>query len=450
MKKAKTILAIILSLALCAALLASCNKSETPTTTPAPGNTADAEPPAATGGTEVVAVKTPGANPDGSPNLDQVAYYDPNFDYSQFDRYRTIYITQSAPDPSSDRIVSGLTHWGELMNCQFDGLVTANGDPDLFLTLIQTQIDQGYDGLILDPDGLLGQSVADIMADNPNVAWMTFNMPARAYDSAKPDEPGELLHPFAGFDFIYNGRQCSLGLLEWKEKAFPDVPWDRVGYIVLQNAEFGVFNLIQAGSDQVMRESQIPNENHFIADVAAFSGSMQDASQQAVANVITTHDYDVWLISALIEPYAMGVAVATTTLGVTDNACIISTSASALIPQWSEGVETAWRLAWYTEPLIMTEPIMGAIVAFMQGWAEPNTIWPKWVNVNDCGGSDGPYATAIVPAVYFSIDNFAQYLAWTDVYSGRDDYPEFSRDGITRTSFDTSVPVPDYYHILSN
>jgi len=345
-----------------------------------------------------------------------------------------------------------LTQWGKLENVQFDGLVTANGDPDLFLTLIQTQIDQGYDGLVIDPDGLLGQAVADIMNDNPQVAWMTFNMSARAYDSSKPDDPGPLLHPFAGFDFVYNGQQCSNGLLDWKTKNFPDVPWDRVGYIVLQNAEYGVFNLIQSGSDQVIRDSEVPNQNMFVADVAAFNGSMPDAAQQSVASIITQHSssFDVWIISALIEPYAMGTAVATTTLGVTDKTCIISTSASALIPQWDAGVQTAWRMAWYTEPVIMCEPIMGALVAFMNGWAQPNTIWPSWVNVNDDGGANGPFATIVVPAIYFSMDNYKQYLAWTDVYSGNNDYPEYPKDGITRDTFPSSVPIPDYYHVLAS
>ena len=458
MKKAKRILAIILAVTLCVALLASCNKSETPAASTSaspsvdPGAGSDAgsgAEPSTAPENPAPATGTPWANPDGSMNLDKIANYDPNFDYSQIEKHRIIYITESAPDSSTDRIDSGLRHWSGLMNIQYDGVVTANGDVDLFLTLIQTQIDQGYEGLVLDPSGLMMEAVADVMAGNPDVSWMTFNMSARAYDSSVPDDPGTLLHPFAGFDFIFNGQQSARGLLEWKESALPDVPWDRVGYIVIQNAEFGVFNLIQAGSDQIMRESQIPNENHFIADVAALSGSMTDAAQQAVSNIITTHDFDVWLISCLIENYAQGAAVTTTTLGITDTACIISTSASALIPQWQAGVETSWRLAWYTEPIMMVEPILGALYAFMNGWATPNTIWPSWVNINDCGeGRGGPYALFLVPAIYFTKDNYAQYLKWTDVYSGRNDYPDFSGDGITRDSFDVEVPIPDYYNIL--
>ena len=443
MKKAVRTIAILLSLALCLALFAACNSNN--------ANNNDTSSDNATAPTDagIQAAETgfPWANPDGSINLDKIANYDPDFDYTQLPSRRIIYITESAPDPSTDRIDSGLKHWSSLMNTQYDGVVTANGDPDLFLTLIQTQLDQGYDGLVVDPSGLMMQAVADIMADNNHTAWMTFNMSARAYDSARPEDPGELLHPFSGFDFIYNGQQCARGLLDWKESTFPDVPWDRVGYVVLQNAEFGVFNLIQAGSDQIMRESSIPNENHFVADVAALSGSMQDASQQAVANILTTNDFDIWLISALIEPYALGAAVSTTTLGITETATIISTSASALIPQWTAGVETSWRLAWYTEPIMMTEPIFGAVYAFMNGWATPNTIWPSWVNINDNGGENGPFALFLVPAVYFTQENFAQYLKWTDIFSSSNEYPEFSAEGITRDSFQATVPIPDYYSI---
>ena len=434
MKKA---IAIILACLLLFAL-AACNKTDDKNGAPSSGNSGG-------GG----AAGSPWMNANGTVNLDRVGHYDPNFDYTQLSRPRVIYVRQSAPDPNTERMAAGLGHWGDLMNMQFDGMVTANDDPDLFLTLIQTQIDQGYDALIIDPQGMIAQSVVDIMADNPDIAWMTFLNPARDYDSARPDDPGPLLHPFVGFDFIYNGEQCSRGLLDWKEEYHPDIPWEKVGYIVLRNAEIGVFNLIQAGSDQVMIDGPIPNSNHFVADVAAFGGgTTPDVAQQAVANILTTQDCDLWLVSALIEPYGLGAAVAATTLGITDEVCVISTSAAALIPQWNSGVETAWRLAWYTEEVIISEPIMGGLNAFLNGWAEPNTIWPQWVNINDCGeGRGGPYALMIVPAIFFDKSNYAEYLAWTDIYAQRNDYPDFPKEGLTRDSFPYQVPVPDYYKV---
>lgn len=438
MKKAiATILACLLLFTLVA-----CNKTDDTPAAPSPDGGASSA--GDNGGSSGAAGKSsPWANADGSVNLNRVAHFDPDYDYTQNPRWKMIYINQNAPEQGSENINRGLEHWGSLMNIQYDGMVTANGDPDLFLTILQTQIDQGYKGLIIDPDALLTQSILDIMEDNPGVAWMTFNMPQRLFDSSRPDDPGVLVNPFVGFDFAYNGQKCGEGLLAWKEEFHPDVPWDRVGYIGLANAAIPVFGQIRSGSDQVMRDGPVPNENHFLADAAAYDG-FTEAAQQAVAAIITTHDFDLWLISALIEPYALGAAVTTTTLGIDDTACIVSTSASALIPQWDAGVENAWRYAWYSEPIMMNEPIIGAVYAFLNGWATPETIWPQWVNVNDCGGPGHTYAFMMTPAVWFTQENYKDYLEWVDLYTETDNYP-YDNSGITRDSFQSILPVPDYY-----
>ena len=447
MKKAITILlACLLLFSLVACKDKSANDNAPANNAPTDSTPAVNEPSGNGGGNSGKA--SPWANADGSANLDKVGYYDPDFDYTQNTKYRVIYVRQDSPDPNTEPMANALNHWAQLMNIQFDGTVTANGDPDLFLTLIQTQIDQGYNGLIIDPEAMIAISVMEIMDANPQVAWMPFLNPARDYDSAHPDDPGRLLHPFLGFDFIYNGQQSAKGLLDWKENNYPDVAWDRVGYVVIRNAEIGVFNLLQAGSQEIIRASAIPAGNQYVADVASFGGGTSpDVAQQAIASVLSTHDCDVWLIDALIEPYGLGSGVATTTLGITDHAAIITTSANALIQQWESGVVTSWCVAWYTAEIMLAEPIMGAVAAFLNGWATPETIWPQWVNVNDSGAPDGPYALVIMPAIYMTQDNYAQYLAWTDVYSDSNQYPQFSRDGITRDTFPSTVPVPDFYKV---
>jgi hypothetical protein len=60
------------------------------------------------------------------------------------------------------------------MNINYTGMwAPAANSADEYLSGIQTYVDQGYDGLLLDPDSALYPRIVEIMADNPDVKWMS-------------------------------------------------------------------------------------------------------------------------------------------------------------------------------------------------------------------------------------------------------------------------------------
>ena len=145
---------------------------------------ADAAEPASAEGS----VPSPHANEDGSVNLDMVAYYDPNYDYTQNERLRVAYIT-GASGPLYQEANEAYGVWCGMENMEYLGMSSSEGDNDMYMTLLQNHLDQGIDILILDPDTTIWPSVAAVLENYPDVAWMGMMASARTAD-------GALNHPF--------------------------------------------------------------------------------------------------------------------------------------------------------------------------------------------------------------------------------------------------------------
>lgn len=214
MKKA---LAIFLAIVLAFALFA-CNKStETPDTT-------------ASSGAEVY----PNANADGSINLDTIAHYDENYDYTQNEKIKCTYIAQDG-GPLYQQSAAAYEHWAPLFNMEWAGFISSNGDADLYMTSLQNQLDQGVKAFILDPDNTIFPSVVDLMKDYPDTAWMSqMSAPRDGTSGDGIPNGGNMIHPYVGFDNYDAGIQVTTKLLQWKEENLPDVAWSDIAFLAMQ------------------------------------------------------------------------------------------------------------------------------------------------------------------------------------------------------------------------
>ena len=144
----KKILALVLALMLVFSLCAcdkgggTTNPTSAPTAAPAPGGSEPA--PAASG------KAYPNCNADGSINLDTIAHYDAEYDYSKNPKYKVAYLVANS-GPLYEQSADAYEHWAPLFNMEWAGFISANGDSDMFLTNLQTAIDQGVKAFFL-PD----------------------------------------------------------------------------------------------------------------------------------------------------------------------------------------------------------------------------------------------------------------------------------------------------------
>ena len=429
----KKVLALLLVLAMVFSMTA-CGKEPAPSTTP---GTSTGTTPAGTG------KAYPNCNADGTINLDTIAHFDNEYDYTQNPKLKVAYIAQ-AGGPLYQQSADAYEHWAPLYNMEWMGYVSANGDSDLYMTSLQNFIDQGVTCFILDPDSTIFPAVKNLV-DNAGVQvhWMSQMSAPRDGESGDGiPVGGNLIHPYVGFDNYDAGLQVINKLVEWKNETYPDVPW----------SEFGLVNMAYSVSPPLQERVQAAhdvwaqvagNDNIWDADCVSTGMNLQGGID-AVGPIISTHsEIKYWLGTGLIDDFAQAAATVIEQQGLTETSCVVDFGGSALQMQWDAGKTDSYRYALFTAQNLYAEPILGAVYAFANGWATPDTIWPSWINWNDKGGDDHTYPQLRLPTEWLKPDTYKHYLEWTDMYAHANAY-EYSQDGITLddyTPFVSEVPA---------
>lgn len=439
-KNMKKALALLLALLMVISLVACGSKTDDSAKEPETNKPADADTnePADDGNSDTpdAATATPNMNEDGTMNLDKIAHYDQNYDYSQNEKFKFVYMAWNA-DILYQQSADAYEHWCSKYNLDWQGFISAGNDGDMFMTNLQTYLDQGCEMFVMDPDITVFPTIADMMSNYPDVVWMSQMGTARA---SMPD--GDMLAPFVGFDFYNAGVVCAEKLIEWKEANHPDVPWSEFGFIGLTLTLSPPLHLRTLGAQEAfMGIEGVTEDQYFEIDVASFGLTLQGAVD-GTTPVLTTNDYKYWLIFGNIDDLAMGAAQVVDQMGLTDNCCIDCIGGPGLQTQLDAGQHTAFRYAYATPNLLYAEPIIGALYSFKMGWATPDTLWPSWVKASDHGGEGHSYANLLLPSWFIDESNYKDFYAWTDMYADCD-YYGYDQSNVTIDSFSPFIDVPD-------
>jgi hypothetical protein len=423
----KKILAIVLVVLMALSLFA-CAKEEPTTPSASPSATTPSNTPG-----------TPSAGPTVNPTGGEIGMYDPDYDYNANTRYKVQYVvlaTQGLYEAFSD----AFEHWATQMNIEYLGMQEYGGDKDAYLSNLPT-LAKATDGLLVDPDSQMYTRVAEIL-DELGHPWMGCMAAPRDYEA----EGMPLIHPFVGFDNYQVGTIFPPKLLEYKDKLWPDVPLDDFGFITVDfSTAFPLKQREMGAKDTLAQVAPDLLDRYFVADTSINTFDV-DTSSQVVSTVLSQNpDIEYWLVFAEVDDMAKGAAAALDTMGLTDNSAVMTFGGTGLQLQWDEGRQDAWRAACYLPQTIYAEPIIGALYAFMNGDATPETIWPEWVNANDKGGPDANYASRLLPYYWIEYDNYKAMIKWSDLYAGSNYFPDYPADGLTRDSYSSQVTIPDYY-----
>jgi len=411
---------------------------------------------------------TSNVSASGAPNASgqypkEAGWFDPNFDYTKYERYKVSYLVAGA-SPLWDAYANAYAHWAERLNINFTGMWTPSASSaDEYLSGLQTFVDQGFDGVILDPDVSLYPRIVEILKDS-GVQWVSGLGQARDYAGTNV-----LYHPQIGWDNLQIGRDIALKLIEWKNETWPDVPWEKVGMIWLDFSLSPEIHQRQLGMEEiwarenpsfgVYEESIEKNpKNFWIADVA--TGNMDQITAQNLTTQILSNpgDIEVWLIGTAVDDYSVGVANCAEALHITDKVNTIAHGGISLPARWDSGIDDSWRAAYFSSQSIYTEPIICQLWAYMSGQATPDTIYPEWVNVNDKGDifdengnlvEEHFYATVKVPCHFLEKDTYKTYLEWTDLYAyGPGAEGAFKYEPVTDLNmFSAKMDIPEHYKI---
>ena len=441
----KKVLAIVLALLLALTLFACADNTTNPSTEPS-GSTNPSSAPDASDNPGVTTGMYPNANEDGTLNLDTVAHYDETYDYTQNPVYKCSYIS-AAGGPLYQQSADAYEHWAPLYNMEWMGFISSNGDDDLYMTSLENQLDQGVTALILDPNTQVMPQVADLMEDYPDAAWMAQMSPPRdgIEDETTPDG-GNMIHPYVGFDNYDASYQVTEKLIEWKNETYPDVPWSDFGFLCFDYSVVPALHIRTVAASDLWLETTGSLDNFFTADCLSYSVDVQGGLDAATPIItVEASEYEYWLVNGLIDDWSQAAASIIDQQGLTDTSCVVTFGGSALQMQWDEGQQDAFRYALFTAQTLYAEPIIGAVYAYLNGWATPDTIWPSWINYNDCGLDGHTYAQLMLPTEWLTYDTYKTYLEWTDMYTHANIY-DYSQDGITLDSFSPYVAeVPAEY-----
>ena len=424
----KKTLALILALVMVFGLCACGGKTETKEEGPKSGN--------ATG------KPYPHATADGKIDLDKIAHYDEEYDYSQNDKFKIIYIANQGT-VLYEQSAEAIEHWCPLYNCEYMGFQSSNGDNDMFMTLLQTAIDQGCQGFILDPDSTIFPTVKKLMDQYPELYWCSLMSPARDFTEGEGvPVGGNMINNYAGFDNVDAGYWVGSRPIEWLKETYPNAPVDEVGFLMFDYSVSPALHERSIGSLKAFTEAGFKEENFFMADCVSTGLSNQGALDVAGPLVASHPEIKYWLCNGLIDDMAQAAASIFDQQGLTDTSAICVFGGSALIQQWDGGQQDAFRFAVYCAQTLMAEPLVGALYAYLNGWATPDSIWPSWVKNSDHGAEGHTYSNLRLPVESLEYDSYKHYLEWTDLYTKADLF-NYDNSGVKLDDFTPFCEVPE-------
>lgn len=384
---------------------------------------------------------TPHMNEDGSMNLDMIGYWDSDYDYASGPSYKICYMSSDASvlyQQSADAVQT----WCKRFNYDWQGFVSSNGDSDLFMTNLQTYLDQGVEVFLLDPDSTIFPSIDEVFQNYPDAVYMgNMGTPRDGTSGDGVPSGGEMLRPFAGKDYYGAGVLCGQKLYDWLKENYPDAPAEEIGAIFVT---FSVNPQLQAryqGAYDKYTELMGSEDNCYTADAISFGLSVQ-AGIDASSPIITTNtDIKHWLVFGLIDDIAQGAATVIDQVDLTDNSCCVAIGGAGLQTQCDAGQFDSFRYAYFTSYFMAVEPMMGAMYAFKRGWCTEDEIWPSWVKESDHGGEGHSYGSLYIPAIWIGQNDYFDFLEWVDLYCGGDYYNYESNVAID--AYDPYPAVPE-------
>ncbi|MCQ2405911.1 MAG: hypothetical protein MJ067_01665 [Oscillospiraceae bacterium] len=382
-------------------------------------------------------VATPHMNEDGSINLNDIANYDPNYDYSQNPKFKFAYLASSA-DVLYQQSADAYEIWCKQFNLEWAGFVSSNGDNEAYMNNLQTYIDKGVELFVLDPDSTIFPAVGELMEEyeDAGVVWMSQMSPPRDGENAM----GNLINNHVGFDNYGMSYACGQKLIDWKNENCPEIPWSEMGVAAITYAIVPLLNeRCQAVIDCFAENTDLNAEDVVAMDVAAAGFTMQGAMDVFAPVVSNNSDKKGWLVFGMIDDCAIGCASGIENVGLTATSCAISIGGAGLQTEFDAGHDTAYRYAYCTPNLIYAEPIIGAIYAIKMGWTDKEEIWPSWVQPNDHGADGHTYSMRGLPIWFLEKDMYKEFYEWTDSYCGCNYYP-YDKEGVTA--------APDLYTAL--
>jgi len=255
------------------------------------------------------------------------------------------------------------------------------------------------------------------------------------------DESGKLMAPSAGFDNKKFGTDCAEWAIDYAKKTWPEAKPEELGMLSINYSTVPQLQVRTDGQKEIWLKAYPDLEKNFFESDAISVGGGMDAQTgyNCVAPILSANPgIKYWLVCATFDDYADGAARAAEGAGIDKNTVVVCPGGASAVAHWEAGEQSCWKAVIYSGDGLFSEPIWNGLYAQLHGDATMDTLWPEWVN--KANGEKYPYL--IVPTIVLTYDNYKQFIAWEEEYTGIKRY-NFEWDG--KTTFPGRAEVPASY-----
>ena len=395
----KRTLAVLLALLLTVSIFA-CNKDtggdQTPATSSPPSSSA---PPASP---SVSAPPSGGGTTFVFPPRGPVGWYTDDVDWFARPAYKIAFIYDNA-SATTDLLDQALQSWSSRVNFECTSF-NANSNADSFINTMGVLAQQGYTGMVLNPDATYIDRVK-IAAAELGICWLPGFVPLL-------DENGD---PMCAQESLGVKYQADL-MMDWLHDVYSfylgDIDTSKLGLISTSQSVVPVLKAVSDFCIQIFQE-RYPEAagNAYEVDTVAF-GFDANGGYDATAPFLAAHpEVEYWFVVGSIEDVVQGACRAIDAAGLTDKTVAISCAANLLMASWKSGTDTGcYKAGVYYSMEIYMEPIVCGVIAMLDGRATQETLWPEWKDPNQ------QYPVVTNASTILTVANYASYDAYVEQY----------------------------------
>ncbi|MDR2357954.1 MAG: substrate-binding domain-containing protein [Oscillospiraceae bacterium] len=419
----KKFIAITLAATLCLSLFACSGGGETTTTPESAPPESDSGSPPESPDSEI----SPEANPspvggkvtgfenfpDGpggrrSANAsDYFGFWNPRYDYSNEPSYKFVFISM-AWDNLTQRMADNWKTMAEMAGSEFTS-TSCDSNIETMISNIELYATQGYDGMMINVYDAIMARVVDLCAEN-DITWWSISEVAH-------DSDGNIVMPYV----VTNSKQWGYDLvrmeIEWMRENVADFDPSKTMILVESLTTIKEFTDRTEGAERAWREL-LPEAKFEASDGLAEGGITPEIGYSMAATRFTANpDVEYWIYATVMDTFTPGILRFVEENGLDDRCIISCCGGDDVIPMFEAGTNGAWRFTLMGDLSMRFNSAFTALYAQVAGWCSFEEMWP------DSRVPGEAYSGIDVAYIRATPENYRDYLAFTDAFTGLDNYP---------------------------
>ncbi len=304
-------------------------------------------------------------NTSGEP----VGYYTDDVDHHARDTYEFVFIHLAVTQLCTDE-ANAIAEFQDALNFTITD-VTANGDTDKLITMVEEYCIDGVDGLFIDAGYNLTR--IDEICEEYEVNYMTLNNPL--YNN---EEDRVCIAPCVVIDSYQSGYELVDWLSENYKEYWGDIDTSKLGYIGgTFSSSVDIQYRVEGGKDSFLEHFPENEDNWFYADTITGNLNVDTAYDLTSSIISANKDIEYWFIVAAAGDIGTGAARAVEDLGLEDSILIGSVPGSTLMAEWQKGYEGCWVCCVDFTYLDMAAQALSGLIAMADGRATMDSLWAE-------------------------------------------------------------------------